>query len=138
LTLVLGCGDSSGVPSAPTRPIEPEPREQEPGEVGPVVIEAPCDEAYGDEERIYFFAEARAPEWEFEAFVCRDNEKPFELPVCSPTIDYVIQDGVISVLCGEWREGAIDLDYLGEFFVRLVEMLGEPGGAGGGGDGGDV
>lgn len=129
LVLLGGCGDVSTAaapsgPLAPAQPNEPDPTEPdaEPKEPAALVLELSCNEAHTTPDRVYFYAEAQSPEWELEVFNCNDPEKPFESPACNPASEYVIEGGVIRVLCGEWEVGAETVDYLADF-VRIEESV---------------
>lgn len=108
IVLVAGCGDVStsaapGSPTGPAEPSEPEPGEPEPSE--PEAFETACSEVVAIEDRLYFYAQTEAPDWEFDAFNCYESGKPFEAPTCTPATQYAIEDGVVNVLCGEWQSG---------------------------------
>jgi hypothetical protein len=99
--------------------------------------ELPCDQALGNGGSLYFYAQAEAPDWEFDALICNESGKPFEPPTCRVAEHYAAEDGVLSVLCGEWPAGADRFDYLADF-ARIVERMAtcEDGTGGMGGAGG--
>jgi hypothetical protein len=103
IALMAGCGDVS-VPAAPGKPSVPSDRE---APTEPDVFEIECGEAEQTEEAIYFFAEAVAPEWEFVASTCVDTDDPTARPACTATTAFVVEDGILRVLCGAWNAAAM-------------------------------
>ena len=112
IVLLAGCGDASP-PFAPGTITEPEP-EPEPE---PAVFELPCNRMLTQSGHLYVYAEAEAPPWDMHVFTCANPATPFGPAICEPATDYIIDEGVVRVLCGEWTAGAETAD-----FVRIEEV----------------
>ncbi len=144
ILILAGCGDvptrtaAPSGPMGPADPAEPDPTGQEPTMPEPHepnAFEAPCDEAIEHEGTLYFYAQAAAPSRDFAVSNCFESGKPFEAPTCEPAMQFAIEDGVVSVLCGEWLAGAETASFLADF-VRFEETTSECESQGAGGFGG--
>jgi hypothetical protein len=105
LSVWTGVGDAPP-PAAPGTIDSPEP----------AAFEVPCNKLVASAGHLYFYVEAEAPEWDVRVLTCTAPDAPFTPPVCEPTTYYVIEDGMIGVLCGEWTLGTEVPD-----FVRIEE-----------------
>jgi hypothetical protein len=77
-----------------------------------------CSETRVEDKHVYFYAQAEAPEGAFQAFRCSETDSPTAPPLCDATLEYVIEEGVLRISCGEWDGEAGALGPVADF-VRI-------------------